>query len=413
MGNSNINKSRMDSKPDTKALQVVIASCAAIFMPGALIFGFPGVMGSYWQSAFQVGKAEVGLILFYVLAAAGVHMFLIGRLQEKIAPAWLMAIGALVYGIATEFVGHAETMRGVYGWAFMVGAASTFIYLPAITIVQRWYPEWRGLVSGLVSMFFGLSGAVMAPIFNHMLQTLDYQPTARILALITLTIGLLAALFIRLPVMPSANEGSQPSTVSDPVALTLGQSLRTRSFWLMWFTYAFAGAAGVAMVTLAVPFGLARGLNAGDAIIILVAFNLTNGFSRLASGYLSDLTGRKTIMSTTFLLGGCAYLLLPFLTGLVLWGLLAAVIGFAFGTLFAVSAPFVSDCFGMKHFGAIFGLIFTAYGFLAGILGPWLGGYLLDLSQGNFTPVFFYLGSLMLVSALMIWLTASHTECTL
>ncbi len=404
----------MEPKPDTKALQVVIASCAAIFMPGALIFGFPGIMGSHWQNAFQVGKAEVGLILFYVLASAGVHMFLIGYLQEKIAPAWVMAIGAVVYGIATEYVGHVVTMRGVYGWAVMVGAASTFIYLPAITVVQRWYPEWRGLVSGLVSMFFGLSGAVMAPVFNRMLQTLDYQPTARALALITLTIGLLSAFFIRRPATPSAKaSGSQPPTVSNPVVLTLGQSLRTRSFWLMWFTYAFAGAAGVAMVTLAVPFGLARGLDAGDAIVILVAFNLTNGFSRLASGYLSDLTGRKAIMSTTFLLGGCAYLLLPFLTGLVFWGLLAAVIGFAFGTLFAVSAPFVSDCFGMEHFGAIFGLIFTAYGFVAGILGPWLGGYLLDVSQGNFTLVFFYLGSLMLSSALMIWLTASHTECTL
>ncbi len=261
----------MQSKPNTKARQVVIASCAAIFMPGALIFGFPGVMGSYWQTAFQVGKAEMGLILFYVLAAAGIHMFLIGRLQEKIAPAWVMAIGAVVYAIATEFVGHAETMRGVYGWAFMVGAASTFIYLPAITVVQRWYPERRGLVSGLVSMFFGLSGAVMAPIFNRMLQTLDYQPTTRTLALITLTIGLLAALFIRLPgTSPTKAPESQAPTVSNAASLTLGQSLRTRSFWLMWFTYAFAGAAGIAMVTLAVPFGLARGLNAGEAIVILV-----------------------------------------------------------------------------------------------------------------------------------------------
>jgi len=371
-------------------------------------------MGSYWQNAFQVGKAEVGLILFYVLAAAGIHMFLIGRLQEKIAPAWVMAVGALVYGIATEFVGHAETMRGVYGWAFMAGAASTFIYLPAITIVQRWYPARRGLVSGLVSMFFGLSGAVMAPIFNRMLQTLGYQPTARALALIAVTVGLLAAFFIRLPLpSPTTSPEKQPLTASNTAALTLRQSLRTRSFWLMWFTYAFAGAAGVAMVTLAVPFGLDRGLSAGQAIVILAAFNLTNGLSRLVSGYLSDLTGRKAIMAITFLLGGCAYLLLPFLTGLALWGFLAAVIGFAFGTLFAVSAPFVSDCFGMEHFGSIFGLIFTAYGFLAGIMGPWLGGYLLDIFQGNFIPVFFYLGCLMLTSALMIWLTASHTECTL
>jgi OFA family oxalate/formate antiporter-like MFS transporter len=399
---------------NTKGITVVIACCVAIFMPGALIFAFPGIMGSYWQNAYQVGKADVGLILFYVLAAAGIHMFIVGRLQERIKPARLCVIGALIYGLATEFIGHAEAIRGVYVWAFMVGAGSTFIYLPAITVVQRWYPTWRGLVSGLVSMFFGISGAVAAPIFNKMLLTYHYATTTRILALTTLGVGLLAAIFIKLPkASPTKTQVQHPSVSINTAALTLGQSLRTRSFWLMWFTYAFAGAAGVAMVTLAVPFGLAQGLNAGDAIIMLMAFNLTNGFSRLASGYLSDLTGRKTIMSATFLLGGCAYLILPFLDGIILWGLLATIIGFAFGTLFAVSAPFVSDCFGMEHFGSIFGLIFTAYGFLAGILGPWMGGYILDLSQGNFMPVFCYLGSLLLASALMIWLTASHTECTL
>ena len=399
---------------NTKGITVIIASCVAIFMPGALIFGFPGIMGSYWQNTYQVTKADVGLILFYILAAAGIHMFIVGRLQEKIKPAWLCTTGALIYGLATEFIGHAGTMYGVYVWAFMVGAGSTFIYLPTITVVQRWFPAWRGLVSGLVSMFFGISGAVTAPFFNKMLLTYQYVITTRILALLTLGVGLLAAFFIRLPDMPASKTRHQkPSVTGNAPALTLGQSLRTRSFWLMWFTYAFAGAAGVAMVTLAVPFGLAQGLNASDAIIILVAFNLTNGISRLASGYLSDLTGRRKIMSATFLLGGCAYLVLPFLDGLIIWCLLATIIGFAFGTLFAVSAPFVSDCFGMAHFGSIFGLIFTAYGFLAGILGPWLGGYILDLSQGSFIPVFGYLGSLLLASALMIWLTASHTECTL
>jgi OFA family oxalate/formate antiporter-like MFS transporter len=99
-------------------------------------------------------------------------------------------------------------------------------------------------------------------------------------------------------------------------------------------------------------------------------------------------------------------------SGIIIWSVLAAVIGFAFGTLFAVSAPLVSDCFGMEHFGSIFGAVFTAFGFLSGALGPWLGGYLLDLTQGNFTLVFGYLGSLMISSSVMIWITTPYTECT-
>ncbi|MDF1590037.1 MAG: MFS transporter [Desulfobacterales bacterium] len=158
---------------------------------------------------------------------------------------------------------------------------------------------------------------------------------------------------------------------------------------------------------------MARGLGGAEAVVLLMAFNITNGTSRLVSGFLSDKVGRKRVMSSAFFLAGCAYLLFPHVDGLAGWAVLAAVVGFAFGTLFAVSAPFVSDCFGMAHFGSIFGLVFTAFGFFSGALGPWLSGYLLDSSGGNFTLVFLYLGGLMFISALLIQVATPYTECKL
>ncbi len=390
----------------------VAASCVAIFLPGALVFGFPGVMGTHWQEIFGVGRADVGQTLFFVLAAVGIFMFVTGRLQEKIDPAWVMALGALIYGPSTAAVGHAVSIHWVYLWAFLTGASSAFIYLPALTVAQRWYPQRRGLVSGLVSMFFGLSGAVMAPIFSRIFQLFGYTYMTYVVGTVFLIIGLATSVFIRLP--QAAPEGSRQAAAAVPatLSLNLGQSLRTRSFWLLWFTYAFVGAAGIAMVTLSTSFGLTHGLSMSQAVLILMAFNITNGSSRLVSGFLSDVAGRKTVMITTFLLAGGAYYLLPLVSGIVIWSVLAAVIGFAFGTLFAVSAPLVSDCFGMEHFGSIFGAVFTAFGFLSGALGPWLGGYLLDLTQGNFTLVFGYLGSLMISSSVMIWIITPYTECT-
>ncbi|NIO12163.1 MAG: MFS transporter, partial [Deltaproteobacteria bacterium] len=87
---------------------------------------------------------------------------------------------------------------------------------------------------------------------------------------------------------------------------------------------------------------------------------------------------------------------------LALTAALAAIIGLAFGTLFAVSAPLAADCFGLEHFGAILGLVFTAYGFLSGALGPSLSGYLLDITEGNFTIVFTYLGVFCMLSGVLI-----------
>jgi len=182
-------------------------------------------------------------------------------------------------------------------------------------------------------------------------------------------------------------------------SLTVQESLHARGFWFLWITWAFAGAAGVAMVTLSTAWGLSRGFGLESAIIILTAFNLTNGVGRLFSGYFSDIVGRNRIMSATFLAAEIAYFVLPWAGGLVASAFLASVVGFAFGTLFAVSAPLVADCFGLEHFGAIFGLAFAAYGFVAGPLGPTLAGYLLDATGSDFFPFFLYLGIFCLLSA--------------
>jgi OFA family oxalate/formate antiporter-like MFS transporter len=149
-------------------------------------------------------------------------------------------------------------------------------------------------------------------------------------------------------------------------------------------------------------FGIARGYELASAVMILTAFNLTSGVSRLVMGYLSDSLGRTRAMSLPFVAAGAAYFILPHVSGLFVIALLAAVIGFAFGTMFSVSAPLVTDCFGLRHFGAIFGLVFTAYGFVAAPLGPSLSGYLLDITNGNFTLVFGYLGCFCLASAMII-----------
>ena len=384
------------------------------FIPGSLIFGFPGVMGPYWQKTFNAGRAETGQILFYVLAAAGLHMFLIGRLQERLRPFWIAGMGAILYGFSLMALGRASHMNGVYLWAFITGASSAFCYLPPLMVVQRWFPGRKGLVSGLVSMSFGLSGAVMVPVYSHLVQSLGYMTMTRLAGISVLLAGLATAAGIHLPASasPVAATGA-PAQGVGTLSLSLRQSLRTRSFWLLWFTNAFVGAAGIAMVTVSIPFGIANGLEGAEALVLLMAFNITNGTSRLVSGFLSDRVGRKRIMSSAFFLAGCAYVLFPHLKGLAVWAVLAAAVGFAFGTLFAVSAPFVSDCFGMAHFGSIFGLVFTAFGFFSGALGPWLSGYLLDSSGGNFTLVFLYLGGLMFVSSLLIQVATPYTECKL
>ncbi len=385
----------------------VIGSCVAIFWPGAFIFGFPGVMASYWQELFQVGRGDIGNTLFFILAAVGLLMFFVGKWQERLGTRRMIAIGALICGLDIFLIAFAQSVTVLYLWAFLMGAGSCFIYLPALTAVQRWYPARRGLVSGIVNMTFGMSAAVMAPLFGLLFNAVGYVPMTVGLGVVGLVSGLVAALFTESPESPAAEPSVTEEKGHPPVELaersiTATQSLRTRSFWLLWLTWALQGAAGIAMVTLSTQFGLSKGLTLEHAVVILTAFSLTNGLSRLVTGHLSDAYGRTTVMSSTFFLAGLAYFLLPFLNDTAVIAFAAAIIGTAFGTMFAVSAPLAIDCFGVRHFGAVYGLVFTAYGFVAGPLGPSLSGYILDLTGGSFGHVFGYLGVFCLISSLLV-----------
>ncbi len=411
-----------------RGLLAVVGSCVAIFWPGAMIFGYPGVMAAYWQEAFGVGQGATGSVLFFMLAGVGTFMFFVGQWQERTGARPMVAISAVVCGLALLAASHAPSIHFIYVWAFLTGASSCFIYLPGVTVVQRWFVQKKGLASGTVNLFFGIGGAIMAPVFTNLLMNWGYEPMNRLLAVLIIGTGILGALFVETPertgygggvaqavesgvntdagrqARSGGNEkasGRTADVVMPAESLTAKESLRTRSFWFLWLTWALQGAAGIAMVTLSMSFGRARGFGE-SAALLLTAFNLTNGLSRILSGFLSDIVGRHRTLMATFLAAACAYFVFPHVDTIGVAAVLGAIIGFSYGTLFAVSAPLVSDCFGLKHFGAIFGLVFTAFGYLSGLLGPSLSGFILDMTGDNFLPVFIYLGVFCILSAFFI-----------
>jgi len=344
--------------------------------------------------------------LLFTLAPVGIFMFFVGHWQEKLGTRRMITIGVTICSLNVITIVYAVNIYMLYLWAFLTGFASCLIYMPALTTVQRWYPGRRGLVSGIVNMVFGLSAAIMSPVFAYMLESMGYVSMNIAVAIIALVVGMVAAQFTESPqrVQSQRQESQVVERFLGPSrdSLTVGESVRMKSFWLLWLTWTFQGAAGIAMVTLSTAFGLSKGFKMESAVVILTVFNVMNGGGRIVMGYLSDIVGRNSTMSMTFFAAGCAYFVLPHVGSLTVSAVLAAMVGLAFGTLFAVSAPLVVDCFGLEHFGAIFGLVFTGYGFVSGAIGPSLSGYILDVSEGSFTIVFTYLGICCVLSGILI-----------
>lgn len=401
---------------DRKGILSVIGCSMAIFWSGALIFGYPGLMGDYWRSTFNVNTSATGLIMTFVIISLGVFMFFTGKWHMKLGTRKSYLIGTGVLLVAMFFGLFATNIYMIYLWGFLNGAASCFIYGPGLTTVQNWFPQRRGLVTGIVNLVFGSSAAVMSPIFNIMLMRMGYVKMNWIVIILILVVNVIAAFLSEMPDKSNMTEAQlrahqellddlarqrEAGKSKGPAAsMTPQEALKTKNFWYLWITWCFMGAAGISMVSLSKGYGNFLALN---GVLVLTCFNITNGLSRIVAGTLSDLIGRNTVGSLSFILAAIGYACLPAAHSLVLVCVLAAFVGFAFGTLFAITAPIGTDLFGLKYFGMIFGLIFTAYGFVGGIIGPLLSSYILQ-TTGSYTPVFTYLAVFSVIAAVFIML---------
>ena len=376
---------------------ILFFGCLAIFFPGAFVFGFPGVMASEWQTLFNVNKAQIGRVMFFLLAGTGSAMYLAGKLQEKIPTHFIIFTGSFACSLATLFVGHATTMEHVYIWAFFEGFFCAFVYLPCLTLFQKMFPENKGLVTGILNLTFGGSSAVMSPVFTYFLISKGYAFTSGLASILSIVLGTSVALLIKIPGQKTDQQGEQQLST-----LSFKQIVSLSSFRFLWCVWILSGAAGISLIVLASSFGMQLGYGITQYVYILTCFNIFNGIGRLVCGRLSDQYSKQKILMIVFLMASCAYFLMPWFSHLYIISFLACFIGLAFGALFTVSAPLVTEVFGLENFGKIFGLVFTAYGFFAGLLGPWLSGIILDMTHSNFQIVFSSFAVFYLISSVLI-----------
>ena len=179
-------------------------------LAGCLDLWFSGGDGTLLEKTFQVGRGAIGNILFFVLAAVGIFMFFVGRWQEKYGIRRMITIGAIICGLSVLIISYASNLYMLYLWAFITGTSSAFIYIPALTSVQRWYPIRRGLVSGIVNLMFGFSAAIMSPVFRYLFKSMGYVPMNMQVAIIALLVGIVAAQFTEGPTNVHSSQRTGP-----------------------------------------------------------------------------------------------------------------------------------------------------------------------------------------------------------
>lgn len=365
-------------------------------------------------------KMETQVVFAVGLAMFAVVMVWAGKKLTVWGPRKLTILSGLVLGAGYALAGLAggtnfTTLLILIG---MVGGAGIGIgYVVPIAVGMRWFPDKKGMITGLAVAGFGF-GAMgwvkLAGSWGHLIADHGLSTTFIIYGITFAALVVTGGAFMIFPPEGWLPEGYTPPETADGTNTEIDIKgpalLKTYQFKLIFLTFVFSAGAGLMSIGLMKLYPMEALQRAGYSAIeasaisgtaMAVFFSLANGVGRIAWGMMSDLMGRKASIIIMTATQGICVIGFPAMaqSELVLY-VGAAFIGFNFGGNFALFPTMTADIFGAKNVGRNYPFIFLAYG-VGGIGGPVFGGFLGDL--GSFPLAFTTCGVLCLVGAILTW----------
>ncbi len=381
---------------------IVIQVClGAIYAWSAFTAKLTAEPYSFTKTQTQV-IFSIGLLSFAVVMA-----LVAGNWQKRSGPRVVAATGGLVLGLGYLVAGFGGTSFAVMllGVGILGGAGIGLGYVCPIAALVKWFPDKKGLITGLAVAGFGFGALIWVKLTSgFVFGPLNLTPGWKGLYGMGWTVnnvfilyGILFAVLVGLGslVMVNPPDGWKPEGWTPPAAsaatggvlYTPSEMMRTAQFWTLFTIFVVGALAGLMVIGIISLFGIealtGRGMAKEEAVVVAgtamgLFYALCNGLGRIVWGSVSDSLGRKNSIALMSLIQGVMMILFFFIGGYE-WGLYlgAALIGFNFGGNFALFPAATADLFGNANVGINYPWVFLSYG-VGGVVGPILGGAMGD-----------------------------------
>jgi OFA family oxalate/formate antiporter-like MFS transporter len=405
------------------------------------------LIASFGWSATQTSLV-FGLAIFFI----GIGAVVGGRWQDRVGPRAVTITGIVLWGIGNLLA--ALGPHEVWWWDITYGVLGGFgngmAYITPVATVTKWFPDKRGLASGMVVMGFGLGAFIYGfvlkaiPSFVQASKDATAIADAKSAALATHTpfdaaahamspadisaimsvflvsgivyaiVGGLAAMLLQNPPAGYTVGGVAAAVASHEGSYTPAQVLRMPQLYLLWLMLFVNVVAGILIVSNAVPIILeliSKGVTdpnaikalAGTAISAYAFVAVFNGLGRFFWGAVSDRVGRNMAMVLIYACQVVIFFLLPGFHSLPLVLFAFAIILACYGGGFGTMPSFNADYFGTKYLGQNYGYIITAWG-VGGLVGPAIAGTVKDRT-GSFSGALMPMAVLLLVAMILPFIT--------
>lgn len=355
---------------------------------------------------FHWSISEVTLTFTIAIFVLGFASFFGGLWLRRVGPRVVAMTGGGLYGLGVFLASFSSLgLWWLYlSYGVLGGIGLGFAYIVPVAVLLRWFPDRRGLMTGVAVGGFGAGALVMAPMATRLIASVGVLRTFAILGVAYLLVSVLAGSLMQYP-----PEGWQPEGWTAPERLggqtaerefTLAEAMRTWQWWALWMLLFLNTSAGISLISQEAP--IIQELTHSSALLaaaVVGILSIGNAVGRVFWAWASDAITRRLTFLLVFLLQVALFWALPGIHTVVPLTIVGFMILMCYGGGFGTMPAFAADYFGSANVGSIYGLMLTAWGF-ASAFGPLLIAHMRQ-SSGDYRGGLHVVAGVMLLSALL------------
>jgi OFA family oxalate/formate antiporter-like MFS transporter len=362
------------------------------------MFVQPMMSATHWK----LSEVQWGFTIF--IAVMTWTMPLSGWLIDRLGPRTFMTMAGVLCGFGWAGLGQASTLPAFYSLYAVAGLGNAFVYCCSTALGLKWFPDKRGVASGLIAAGYGSGAAFFNPFFGSLIRSVGHQATFLYSGIVLGVLVLIAGQFLKYPPMgfvPAPPPGVQPKIRRQAEQFNSLEMLRTPQFYVLFTMMLMIGIGGLMATAQVAP--VARNFKVGaTALAIALSLNpLGNGMSRFLWGWVSDSLGRERTMAIAFSLQAV------FLASVVtvgrqgdVWFVATMMAVFlTWGELYVLFPATLADIFGARHAASNYSFLYITKG-LSSILAGGLAAQLFE-KTGTWNYAFYGSAVLAMCSALV------------
>ena len=355
---------------------------------------------------WTVSSVTMAFTVMMTLGGASAAVF--GRFVERKGPRKSAILAAVLFGLGQAGSGVAVSIDSlamfILSYGVLSGIGLGIGYISPVSTLVKWFPDRRGLATGMAVLGFGTGALITAPVAAYLMDSIGIANTFYILGSCYFLLMLFGAIYIAPPPkdwipagMKLKSNKDLRKTIKDLSSLTARKAVKTKHFWMLWSMMLINTSAGIMMISVASPMAQTiGGLTAGSAAVMVGLMGIFNGAGRIGWAAASDYLTRPVVFIIFFVIQLVAFLTLPVISSAIIFQILIFLVVSCYGGGFSNLPAFIADLFGTKELGAIHGYLLTTWS-LGGLIGPTMVAQIYGYT-GSYIPVFYVFTGLIIVA---------------